>query len=245
MTKDRFLSQLEDELEKRHVADAADILEEYKQHFAFKLADGYPEEVIAAKLGDPAGLAAQFEEAEDVPGTGKRHSPALTWLWLAWVDLFFGIFLVLLLAFGVVLAACVLSFELTGVCLAGRLDQFPLVSLPPMPYSCGLLLGLALLALTIACVVGCIYYFGFVRQLSRAYGRFHQNALAAAKGEPALPALPIHPQFLPTHRRRLRMVLIVSFVCFGVFFVLGMALSMILAGSFEFWHVWGWFGYHG
>lgn len=242
MKKAEFLERLAQELEKRNVADAEDIVEEYAQHFAFKMADGFPEEVIAAKLGDPAGLAAQFGE---LPQTVKGKSPALTWLWLVWADLFFGVLAVLLLAWGVVMAACVLSFGLTGVCLAGGLDRFPLVSLPPMPYSCGLLLGLALLALTVACVVGCVYYFGFIRQLFRAYGRFHQNALAAPKGEPVLPPLPIHPQFLPAHRRRLRMALIVSFVCFGVFFVLGMALAMLLAGSFQFWHTWGWFGYNG
>ena len=41
MTKHEFLSQLEAELKKRKVADAADVVEEYEEHFAFKLADGY------------------------------------------------------------------------------------------------------------------------------------------------------------------------------------------------------------
>ena len=49
-----------------------------------------------------------------------------------------------------------------------------------MPYSSALLLGLALAALTLASVIGCIYYFAFVRQLFRAYARFHQNALAGS-----------------------------------------------------------------
>ena len=43
--------------------------------------------------------------------------------------------------------------------------------------------------------------------------------------------------------RRLRTILLISVVSFGVSFVLGMALSMILAGDFRLWHVWGWFGY--
>lgn len=240
MTKTEFLTKLSSELKKRNVADAADILDEYEQHFTFKLADGYSEEEIAAKLGTPEKLAAQFEPAAAAP---VRSSTALTWLWLGWVDLFFGIFAVLLLSWGVVMAACVLSFGLTAVCLIGALDRFPVVTLPPMPYSSALLLGLALAALTVACVIGCIYFFAFIRQCFRAYGRFHSNALAAARGEALLPPLAVHPQFQPTRRRLLRTILIVSFVCFGVFFVLGTALSMILAGSPEFWHVWGWFGY--
>lgn len=217
------------------------MLEEYEQHFAFKLADGYSEEEIAARLGSPAELAAQFEAA---PQPKRRGSVALTWLWLAWADLAYGIFAVLLIAWGAVMAACVLSFGLTAVCLIGRLDRFPPVTLPPMPYVSALLLGLALAALTVACCIGCVWFFAFVRQLFRAYGRFHRNTLAAAKGEPALPPLAVHPQFLPARRRRMRTALIVSFVCFGVCLVLGMAVSAMLAGQFEFWNDWNWFYIH-
>ena len=54
------MTQLENELRKRKVADAAGIIDEYGQHFAFKMADGYSEEEIAARLGDPTALAARF-----------------------------------------------------------------------------------------------------------------------------------------------------------------------------------------
>ena len=36
MKKTEFLNKLREELEKRNVADAADILEEYEQHFMTK-----------------------------------------------------------------------------------------------------------------------------------------------------------------------------------------------------------------
>lgn len=51
MIRNEFMTRLSAELRRNHVADAADIEEEYEQHFAFKLADGYSEEEIAAKLG--------------------------------------------------------------------------------------------------------------------------------------------------------------------------------------------------
>ena len=54
---------------------AADVVEEYQQHVSFKLADGYSEEEIAARLGDPVALAAQLGEAE---AGEKRHSAVLT-----------------------------------------------------------------------------------------------------------------------------------------------------------------------
>lgn len=58
MKKNEFMTKLADELKKRGVVDADDVAAEYEQHFAFKLADGYSEEEIAAKLGDPAALVA-------------------------------------------------------------------------------------------------------------------------------------------------------------------------------------------
>lgn len=56
MTKLDYMAQLAQELKRRGVADADDVLEEYEQHFAFKLSDGYSEEEIAAKLGSPRSL---------------------------------------------------------------------------------------------------------------------------------------------------------------------------------------------
>ena len=108
MTKLEFMTQLERALKKHGAADCEDIMEEYEQHFAFKLADGYSEEEIAAKLGAPEDLAQQFA---------------------------------------------------------------------------------------------------------------------------------------PSRKRALRTALLISFTLFGVFLVLGAAVSAILAGQVEFWHVWGWFGY--
>ena len=39
MTKHEFMARLASELHKRNVADAADVIEEYEQHFAFNLAN--------------------------------------------------------------------------------------------------------------------------------------------------------------------------------------------------------------
>lgn len=47
MTKSQFLQSLETELKSRRLPDAGEILEEYEQHFSFKLADGYTEQEIA------------------------------------------------------------------------------------------------------------------------------------------------------------------------------------------------------
>ena len=36
---------------------------------------------------------------------------------------------------------------------------------------------------------------------------------------------------------------LVSLAVFAACFVLGAVISMVSAGSIEFWHAWGWFGY--
>ena len=120
MTKTEFLTELARELEKRNVADAADIMEENEQHFAFKLADGYAQEEIAAKLGTPAVLAAQFETAEtpNRPGTGSR---VLTKIGLGLTELLGGLLFLLLAGYGLVMAAAAVACGAGAVCLLARL----------------------------------------------------------------------------------------------------------------------------
>lgn len=240
MTKPEFMAALSQELKKRGVADSDDILEEYEQHFAFKLADGYSEEEIAAKLGSPKDLAAQFDPA---PRRKMGAGRFFTVFGLCWLDLFYGIFVILLASWAVVMASAVLSFGLLGVCLVGNLGVLPFITLPQMPYLSALLLGISSLGLAAVCVVGCVYYFAFMRQFCKAYARFHKNALSVSRGEPALPALAFYPQFAPTRRRALRTVLLISLVCFGIFLVSGAVVSAVLAGNAEFWHTWNWFGH--
>ena len=108
MKKNDFMQRLSDELQKRNVADAADILQEYEAHFAMKMADGYIEEEIAARLGDPTALAAQFDDAEETPEK-KGGSKPLVVAGLCFADVFAGLFFILLAAWGLVLAAAALG----------------------------------------------------------------------------------------------------------------------------------------
>ena len=93
MTKIEFLEMLTTELKHNNVADAADIIEEYEQHFAFKLADGYSEEEIAAKLGNPKNIAAQYDS---VPKERSGSKKIITRIGLCVAGFFFGILFILL-----------------------------------------------------------------------------------------------------------------------------------------------------
>ena len=239
MKKNEFLSKLADELKMKNTNDTDDIISEYEQHFAFKMADGFSEEEIAAKLGDPVLLASQFEDTGEYKiSRGRKVTTAIG---LGIIDFFAGIFLVLLVAWGVIMAAFSICSAGIAVCLVGVINPWSLI--PHMPYLPAVVLGISMAALSVLSATGCIYFAAFVRQLMRSYSRFHQKTIAVASGRVALPSLGIYPQIQAKIIRRIRNVALFSIVLFTTCLVLGMIISMILSGSLEFWHAWGWFGY--
>ncbi len=237
MTKNDFMTRFEDELRKRNAVDAADVVEEYEQHFNFKLADGYSEEEIAARLGSPEELAAQFESTDTPKENGGRKVFVIVGLFFA--ELFAGLLFMLLLGFGIVVAAAALSFAALAVGLLGNLNIYGLI--PAMPYWCGAVLALSFAALTVLSSVGCVYYAAFLRQLLRSFARFRYNMLAYSSGEATLPTLAINPQFSAKAKRRLRLTVLISLTLFAASFVLAYVVCAFSAGSLEFWHTWGWF----
>ena len=210
---------------------------EYEQHFAFKLADGYSEEESAARLGDPAALAAQFGDT-DAPKQGSGSRPLVV-AGLCFADVFAGLFFVLLAAWELVMAAASVSFAALAVCLLGGLNVYALI--PAMPYWCGAILAIASASLAVLAGAGCVYYAAFLRQLVRSFARFQHNALASASGGAVLPSLSVSPRFSAGTKRRLRSVALVSLALFAACFVLAYVVCVLSAGSLQFWHVWGWF----
>lgn len=57
------------------------------------------------------------------------------------------------------------------------------------------------------------------------------------------PRCPSRRQLPAALRRRLRTVTLAALAVFAVCFVLAYIACSLCAGSLEFWHVWGWFGY--
>ena len=240
MTKNEFLSKLEAGLRKNGVADTADILSEYEQHFSYKLADGFSEEEITARLGDPAAIAAQYEPGAPGESALRRIT---TGIGVFFTDLLAGIVLIFLCAWEAVVAAVALSGLGIAVCLVGGLNISSLI--PAMPYGCAVVFAVFFLALAVLSAIGCIYFASFIRQLVRAYGRLRSNALASAAGRACLPPLSISPQFSAEKKRRLRTVALVALIVLAVSFILAFVVSALAAGSVQFWHVWHWFGYRG
>ncbi|MEA4833033.1 hypothetical protein SDC9_134080 [bioreactor metagenome] len=237
MKKNEFLNMLMSELKKNNVAETDDIISEYEQHFAFKIADGFSEEEISAKLGNPVTLASQFESNSKAEKNYSKKIPTI--IGLAFADIFAGIFIALLFAWEAILASVSLSFAAISICLFGGFNIYSLI--PVMPYGCGLIFALSLAALAVLAAAGCIYFALFVRQIIRAYVRFHHNAISLASGNAALPPLAIHPQLCTKTKRRIRSITLFSLAIFASCFVLGMIVSMLSSGALGFWHAWGWF----
>lgn len=233
MNKQEYLAALSGELKKKDVPDADEIVSEYEQHFAFKLADGYAEEEIAKKLGEPETIAAQF--AQDKIVKRPKTKRALLTVWFAFLGLFeaalYGAFAAFV--FGVFVSA--LATGAIGACLIGRLNYAHI--LPSMPYAGAFLLGLSCLALAVILFIMGVWCAAALRQIVRSSARFKKNALNGG----ALPSLPYSPQFAPRTRRRLRAALSWSVAVFGVACVAGFSVLALLSGALGFWHAYGWF----
>lgn len=134
MTKNEFLASFQNELQKRHIPDWEDVVSEYEQHFALKQADGFSDEEIAAKLGAPAELAAQFEAADEGGKTPSGPAAHLIRFGVGAMDVVAALGMVVLAAWLVVMAAFTAVCAVAGICLIFGWNVAGL--LPSMPRLC-------------------------------------------------------------------------------------------------------------
>jgi len=233
MTKAEYLSRLGKALEGR-VDDLDDILAEYGEHFARKLADGYSEDEVTARLESPEILASQFADEGGKPPTQRSHR-VLAILGLCLLSPLVLVFVASLAVFVAFAGCSALAFLALGICLMTGLDPSSLI--PAMPYAGSLLLGLASLALALLAGLGTLYSGLFLGQLWKAYFRWARNRVFAS----ARPPLPLNPQLGAATRRKLRTAILVALAVMGFSFVAGFAVMAVKAGSPGFWHVWHWF----
>ena len=158
-------------------------------------------------------------------------------------DLFGGMVYALMAAFALVLGAAAIAVAVVGLCLIAGLDMGGLI--PSIPGAGALIVGLARAALSGLTACGCVWYAAFLKQMARAAARMQANALAAAHGRATLLTLPCAPHFSARISRRLRRTARVCLTLFAALFVMDYIVLAISAGSVQFWHAWGWFGYQG
>ena len=230
MNKEQYLSSLERELHLNKVEDIDEIIAEYEEHFARKLSDGYAEEEIAAKLVKPQVIAKQFVLDTGAP----KGAPVLAKIGMGFLDTIMILFDAALYAFAGALGAGAIGLLAGGIYMlffGGSLF------FAPMPVTAGILIGVAMIALSVLTGAGTMYYTLYLNQLNKAYFRWHKKVMTGHPG-PSYGAMPALSGKL---RRRLRRVTLISLLVFIILFVAGYVYMSIAAGAPGFWHAWHWF----
>lgn len=241
MNKHTYLHQLENDLKANNVEEIEEIIAEYKEHFIRRMADGYSEEEIAAKLGPPNDIAVQFASIKETPGGktgGKTGGKAALRIGLLFSDLGIGMFFIVMYAWVFVLGVFALSSAALGVSMLVR-PALPegFLFIPYIPYTGAAILGITLIALGVLSVALTIYSNALTLQLGRVYRRWRKNTLSGGK----YPPLGMYPVMKDNARHRLRTLALIALIIFGAGFVVGYIVLAASAGALEFWHVWNWF----
>ncbi|MDW7656920.1 MAG: DUF1700 domain-containing protein, partial [Bacillota bacterium] len=202
MNQKTFLSDLEKNLNERNIDDIAGIVEEYDEHFKFKLADGYSEDEIAARLGSPQDIAAQYKPSGTGRPGGHHGMKALVAAGLSL--LFIPALSVIILFFGwvIVLGALAVASAALGVLLIGGINPVDLI--PFMPGFGAVIMGVCFLGLALLSGIGTVYCLRYAIQWVKAYFHWNRRCLALAAGRPAAPPIAATPQYTPRARRLLR-----------------------------------------
>lgn len=236
MKKDYFMQKLTKKLHDNNINDIEEILNEYENHFTYKLDDGYSEEEISRKLGNPITLADQYIESNVAINSGNA---IITITGLIFVDIFIYSLFLSFIAWIIVLFAFSISSLTIGLSLFITINPFNLI--PYLPYWCGAVLGVSFVSSAILSFVGTYYSYLYLIQIFKSYNRFHKNTIAKSMNKPTLPPIANHPVLSKKAARRFRSILLLSLNSFAISFVIGYLVCAITAGSFEFWHVFEWF----
>jgi len=245
MNKNEYLVKLDNALKSAGVQDRSDIIEEYTEHFDLKIADGYSEEEISARLAAPDELAQQFCDigvnSSELSKSGGIASKIATHVGVIFLDIIVAPIYLMLLTFVLTLAVASLAFFITGIFTALGIQSISgsgIALIPYMPLICRLLISIAILALGVLSAAGTEYCRMYVMQIGRKYLRWHKNLFS--KKVSVSPPLPLNPWISPKKRRIMRSMVLISLIVFAVSFILGLVSMMISARSVEPWHVWGW-----
>ena len=232
MKKDEYLSQLKKELQKNDINDDEDIINEYKQHFAFKQADGYSEEEIASTLGSPQMLALQYVNENNNVNPGNMVGIKII---MSFAALFEIMAYIILAGFVIVFTVSSLVSTTIGCCLIGHFNIAGLI--PNMPYISAFFFSISFFAFAVLLGTASYYLIALIKQAVKASIRWHKKVTSSD----TLSLLPINPQFKDKTKMNLKKILLWSAVSLCSCIIIGGTISIILSGAVEFWHAWNWF----
>ena len=104
-------------------------------------------------------------------------------------------------------------------------------------YFSAFVLSLSLFSLAIISGIGTFYLFLYINQWLKIYIRWCSNII---KGK-SYPSISKHPSLSKKLVFKLKLIVIISLVCFILTFAIGFFSACLFANSMEPWHVWHWF----
>ena len=232
MNKKEYLEELRKELKINNVNEIEDVISEYEEHFKFKIEEGLTEEEIAKKLSNPKEIAKEYA-ISNAP-INKYEKGAKT-TGVVFMSIPLTMIYILICASVIVIGAFSIASLTAGFCLITTLNIAGLI--PAMPYFPALILGIACLGLSVVVCIGTIYMFLYVKQWGKVYERWCKNIINNHR----YPSLSMHPQISKKVSSKLKLIAIISLVCFVAAFIIAYFVLCISAGSLEPWHTFNWF----
>ncbi len=220
------------ELIKNNVSEIDDILNDYEEHFKFKLEEGKTEEEISNNLGNPKNIAREFEN-NNVQVNKYEKGTKRFYISMLSIPSFL-VYILMWLSVIAVFALAVSSFAL-GFCLITRINIFNLI--PYIPYFSAFITALSYFALSIISSIATFYMALYIKHWGKIYVRWSSNYI---NGGHYL-SISKQPSLSKKISFTLKLILVISTIVFFTMFTLGYFSMALSAGNLEFWHVWGWF----
>ena len=232
MNKNEFIIILRKELNKLNVKEIDEIIEDFEEHFEFKLEEGKTEAEIVKKMGDPQDIAKEYANQEE--DYKKRHNKTII-VGLGLIDIIMFLIFTFMWLSVLVIATFTISSLALAFCLITTINMGGLI--PDMPYLSSLIFGLSSLGMVLLSAIGTIYLTLYLKQWVRVYLRWHKNVL----NNNIYPTLSMHPKLSKKTASTMKLLLMLGMIIFFTMVTLGYIVSAILAQHFEFWHIWDWF----
>ena len=188
MNKTEYLAKLTNELGQMPYGDVKDIIGSIEEHFEEGLSEGRSEEEIAASLGDPKELAAEFKDGVKFKQIMKKRKMSDNFkgpdgrgrIFVIVFNAFVGIECWLILLFAIIAAFCCLAADLAfiGLIVAGLITGVLTEFLVPFIFLILTMICVAVF-LVILLILGIKYY----AKGLKSYIRWNKNVWNYGLGE--------------------------------------------------------------
>ena len=214
MNKSEFLATMEKELKKRNVTDVEDIIEDYREYFDQHIALGQKEEDISSFIGDIKSIIEDYVIVDQ-----RNHKK---WFELVTVSVIALPLLIMSYGFLIVTAASALAFWAIAIYYIFNVSSFSFM--PVIPFIPKIFYILSSLSASALMFSFSIRYYGMLNSMTKQY--IVKQTIRI--GDFVIPKI-------------YQNIFKISLISFMILFVVTFIVSVISAGTIQYWHEWQWF----